>query len=238
MRWEVQIEGDESEIERFAEYFTDENSESGYFKKNEPGYVLCFLDPHEKETAKSIKIRAERVLTFLAGATRLLGKHVEFRAGSACKVTKEGKHHTVTFVERISFSIKEFPVGFTLRRADGSVIVQRANEVLPQYIHAANADEDVATVLRLRNHDNLSWSSLYKIAELIGFRAIVQKGWVNNAEINNFKHTANNLEVAGDEARHGKKTGEPPKNPMSKKEGRDLVDKIIKEWINEKLKNM
>lgn len=156
---------------------------------------------------------------------RLLGPHWTFRLSSVYGIDETGKKHTVTFVEGVAVSLEINPYPY---------------ELIPLYLQLSEIDENVAKVLRLWERNRLSWTDLYRIYEVIEHdiseNYIMSKGWASKSDIKLFRRTANSVAVAGDEARHGKKTGEPPKNPMAKKEGRELIKKIISEWMNEKIK--
>lgn len=53
-------------------------------------------------------------------------------------------------------------------------------------------------------------------------------------ELNSFSHTANNYEVLGFYARHGRMKYDPPKNPINLKDSMNLIFNIVNKLLNEK----
>jgi hypothetical protein len=53
-------------------------------------------------------------------------------------------------------------------------------------------------------------------------------------ELNIFTHTANNYEVLGFFARHGRSAKDPPKTPMNLEDSKNLIFNIITKLIDEK----
>src|SRR6266849_8946952 len=92
-----------------------------------------------------------------------------------------------------------------------------------------------AKALRLRDDDSRGWVELYRLYEVIesdiGRPVIVANGWVSDRDIGRFKHTANSVEAAGDEARHGKEETDPPARPLSLAEARTLIDRLLSGWL-------
>ena len=98
-------------------------------------------------------------------------------------------------------------------------------------------DTNVEKVLRLIAKDSNSWVGIYRIFEVIenDIGALTKYDWVTKTNIKRFTHSANSVTVSGDEARHGKETNEPPKNPMSISEAKAFISQIIHSWLNEKI---
>jgi len=96
----------------------------------------------------------------------------------------------------------------------------------------------VTKALRLRNADSLSWVELYRIYEVIegdvGRPYIVASRWVKDTEIRLFKHTANSVGASGNQARPGKESAHPPKNPMTLSQARTPIEGLPRTWITDK----
>jgi len=99
---------------------------------------------------------------------------------------------------------------------------------------AGAANPEIARVLRILGDDGLDWSALYHVYEVVlgdVDRRIVQDGWATKAEVRRFKHTANSPAALGDVARHGREETQPPSNPLSFEEAKELVQRIVRKWI-------
>jgi hypothetical protein len=94
----------------------------------------------------------------------------------------------------------------------------------------------VQKALRLRGIPSLGWVELYRILEVVttekDLDEIISLGWATRAELRRFKHTANNVAVSGDDARHGADREDAPKPPMTLPEGQRLIDRILSAWLS------
>ena len=97
---------------------------------------------------------------------------------------------------------------------------------------AAKADPDLALALSLYGVVPRTFSSLYKVFEL-SERHPDHKNWTSGKERRRFKHTANSITAAGDQARHAVEETKPPKNPMTLTDASVLVRTILDRWIRE-----
>ena len=129
-------------------------------------------------------------------------------------------------------------VSVSVTRADGTVEHYRPADSLKNRLQAAVQDPAVTKALRLRNADSLSWVELYRIYEVIegdvGRPYIVASRWVKDTEIRLFKHTANSVGASGNQARPGKESAHPPKNPMTLSQARTPIDGLLRTWITDK----
>jgi len=128
----------------------------------------------------------------------------------------------------------------TVIRGDGTreEVVSDADPVPASDLLALAASEpDVARALRLIGQAEPTWSVLYHLYEVVlgdvGGR-IYDDGWASRAEVERFRRTANSPVVLGEDARHGRETTEPPSNPMSLREARDVVERLVRRWLEEK----
>ena len=64
--------------------------------------------------------------------------------------------------------------------------------------------------------------------------ALIGTGWISHADAKRFKHTANSVAILGDAARHGAESTNPPKQPISLEEARNLISKLVRDWIASK----
>jgi hypothetical protein len=82
----------------------------------------------------------------------------------------------------------------------------------------------------------LAWTDLYRLLEVIeagagGADAVVAKDWISKSQLRRFKHSANSVTAAGDQARHGVETTQPPADAMTISEARSLIDILLSRWL-------
>lgn len=96
-------------------------------------------------------------------------------------------------------------------------------------------DSRAKEILRLYQKKGIDFVNLYRICDkLKSFQMDpVKKKWVTAQKYSDFTNSANNPLVSGDEARHGKSMGQPPKNPMTIQEAKQFIDGIIIQFIDE-----
>jgi hypothetical protein len=103
----------------------------------------------------------------------------------------------------------------------------------------AQRDNNVADALRLWTTRPHVPAELYKILEVIERDAdgqIANSGWATKAELDRFRATANRPELSGDDARHVRQSGRPPKyTKMSDAEAEQLMTRIINCWLESKV---
>jgi hypothetical protein len=90
--------------------------------------------------------------------------------------------------------------------------------------------------MRLFGYEH-TWDNLYKVHEVM--KEDVGAGEIkvhfpNGCRLETFTRTANARRAAGDGARHGHEKNEPPKNPMSLAEARDLIRGWLAHWLASK----
>jgi len=98
-------------------------------------------------------------------------------------------------------------------------------------------DERVQRVFNLINHDFTSFGGFYKIIEVVqedNFPPVLRDGEFYN-EINRFKQTAQSYEAIGEEARHAHTRFTRPEIPMDLSRARDLIQRIVKMWLDSKI---
>jgi hypothetical protein len=74
---------------------------------------------------------------------------------------------------------------------------------------------------------------LYEVIESGGGggNTIVARGWARKSQLRRFRHSANSVAVAGDEARHGVEATQPPAEAMSLGEARSFIDGLLRRWL-------
>lgn len=241
MNWEVSVQGRDGDLQYLARHFTSPptvvaQSDSG------PVYVLR-LDAFNacKDSTEVLKC-AERQLVILSGILKLEKSSADtVRAGAVFRRRNGGRDVFVHIRDtwRITMDMGE-PV-VTVRDAEGNV-VSKPEVPAPAVRIAAlcGVDPNVEKVMRLvAATDAKSWVGLYRIYEVVesdvgGQALLAQKSWGSTGDRERFKHSANSVTVAGDEARHGKEHRLPPKNPMTLEEAGVYVEQLVRRWLEAK----
>lgn len=106
------------------------------------------------------------------------------------------------------------------------------------WLRLARGDEAVSRALRVFAQGSVRWGDLYHAFEIVqasvGGR-MFDDGWIGRREANLFTWTANSPAVVGEQARHGHQRNEPPPNPMTEEEARQLVRDLVGRWLDWKL---
>jgi hypothetical protein len=102
----------------------------------------------------------------------------------------------------------------------------------PKDIELAQSHPDVAEVLSVLGKDSpsLDWFDLYKVYEIVrdnvgGEAALSGKDWLPKRDIKAFTVSANRPDISGDQARHARSSGPPPKRtrPMTLSEAQQMI---------------
>ena len=159
--------------------------------------------------------------------------------GNVYRVRNNGGRDYFLMAEPGQIKLRVLPPTIVVTSSDGTKESNRPADQVDKLLKLAANDGRVAKALRLRDHDDLGWVELYRIYEVVdsdvGRSKIVADGWASASDINLFKHTANSVTAAGDQARHGKETEKPPANPMTLRRAKKLIDSILKGWLADKV---
>jgi hypothetical protein len=188
---------------------------------------------------RSVVEKAKDMLAMLSGTARLmLDGRTSMSVGGIYRVREDGGRDYVLIPETGSLQLRGFAPTIIIRRGDGTKNISRPTDGIALLLTLSTTDDAIAKALRLRNEDTLGWVGLYRIYEVIesdiGRSAILVNGWASDADIRLFKHSANSVKAAGDQARHGKETHAPPVKPFSLTEARTLVDTLLRAWLAHK----
>lgn len=134
--------------------------------------------------------------------------------------------------------IKGIAAGLIQRDADGAVVPAPRPRFVA-VIRLAHSDAAVERAMRLFAADSASWVGLYRILEVVeedvgGEKRLTRLGWASKMPIKDFKHSANSVEAAGNESRHGVEPGDPPARPMTIEEARKFGRNLVDGWLNSK----
>jgi hypothetical protein len=232
----VQIAGDEAALHHLALHTAGRDPE---IAQHPQGFWLrsrrfdSLIEPWD------VHAEAERMTAAISGFARLeLGSPVSLRAGNIERVDGTGAVHSHLMAEGFQVNIRMGFMTPTVTHADGTV------EILPsgreRQVEALFAEPDMEKAMRLRDLADPQWGDLYKIYELIrdmagGKSELVRRGWAPSEKfVERFTRTANSATAAGDQARHGVETAQPPADPMKLEEGRAFIDGLVQSslgWV-------
>jgi hypothetical protein len=147
------------------------------------------------------------------------------------RVGPDGKREAITVLVGQAVS-HERALPITVVR--GTQIHRPADPISKWLPLMTRQDLAVAKALRLRDASDLDWVDLYRIYEVIQKdvgHLMHQLGWASRNELNRFTRTANSVAAAGDKARHGVELTVPPRKPISLAHAQELIDRIMRGWL-------
>jgi hypothetical protein len=236
MKWKVQITGDVFDLQEL------ERSLIGPDVRVTKDDDVYYLDSQHFDSCKQdyeVREKTSEILAVLNGATKLaLGGNSIISVVNIVHINSDGTKHvylslsdTINFRDSCSFAITD---------KDGNIVEEtHPADKVPEWVSIGLNDIAVQKAFRLFGVQHHNWVSLYRIFEVIekdvgGINTISNNGWVSKEKLKVFKHTANSPGAIGDNARHGKESSFPPKNPMLLSEARSLIEMLFHQWIKHK----
>ena len=108
----------------------------------------------------------------------------------------------------------------------------------PRLLALATRHPNVAEVLDLTGAaSTLGPVELWKVYEVVrddvggGQKGLIGTGWITRAELSAFTGWANHPGVSGEDARHARGPGAPPKVTMSLPGAQDLIRRLVRGWM-------
>ncbi len=232
MHWEVQLTGDTTDLRMLAPAFASGEVEVAQCAAE---YVLWASEFKALDSAGAVGSRAIEIVSTLSGSARLaLGARTSIGVGAVYRVRPDGERDITVFPEPAVIHLRALPVTVVHTRPDGTAEVQGPADAISRWLPVASKDPNIAWALRLRNVGTLDWVDLYRLYGVIegdmGAR-IYELGWASRNELERFARTANSVSAAGDRARHGKERTSPPRKPMDLSAARELVDRLMRAWL-------
>jgi hypothetical protein len=231
VHWEARLTGPRDAIAELARQFTG----TELLITNQGILRSSTID--RADSADTARSEADRIALALSGICRLLiGTDQTIRVDALTQIRDDGKRNIFMTLEPGVLRITGGLISTVVTRADGSFEERRASDPAPRWFSAALTDPRIARALALRDAKSLSWTDLYRLFEVIsagvrGDNQLISNGWTSRATIGRFKHSANSVTVAGDEARHGVEITNPPSNPMSHGEAKEFIDSLLRHWF-------
>jgi hypothetical protein len=230
--WEIEVTGDSDNLRLLREVLVNEALS---IRREDGKDVLRVAELNELEDVGVVRSRARSLIASLSGAAKLLlGWTVPLDAGNIVRRHPDGHCDYFLEVGSARLTLRTFPPTLRFTRSDGTVEERRPGEEILTWLKHAKDRDEVRRVLRLVSEPDLGWVELYRIVDVIHEAAGASiETWVSKAELRRFKHTANSIGAVGDEARHGRERGRPPRRPMQIHEARKLVIDLAKRWLND-----
>jgi hypothetical protein len=241
--WQVQLEGDVRDLEFLAKTLTigarkvlrDETSH-GYLYESE-SFRSC-------STSEEVERLADSEVAILSGILMLEREARDrLKYGAVHRLNSNGGRDVfLRICESLQVRVDTDAVTAVITDAAGNVIKQPAPPP-PRSVtllQLSTIDTAIAKILRLLSApDAMTWVGLYRIHEVIeddvgGQHKLEKLGWGSAEDLRRFKHSANSVQVGGDQSRHGKEPQVPPKNPMTLPEAEAYAKYIVQAWLTNK----
>ena len=101
-------------------------------------------------------------------------------------------------------------------------------------MRAANRSARAHDALVITGRQELTWSELYLLFELVKAEVggqMYHQGWISKADADLFSRTANSYSALGTAGRHGKDKGDPPAKPMEYGTAVELMRQLVLAWL-------
>jgi len=201
-------------------------------------YYLKSSDFDSLRSADEVRERALAIVEMLNGAMKL---HVpDFRGVNEAGVTlieEDGRRHHYVYLESSITLRSKVSANITATGSDGTPQVAPPPSNVESCIGLAKTDKAVADALHFFRDS--TWTSLYKVYEIIredvvDEKSIIGNGWATKQALSRFRQTAQSKAAVGDLARHAASGFTPPSQPMAIEEAQTLVRVIILGWLSSK----
>lgn len=228
--WIIELAGERFDLQ---ELFRLDSPSKIEVSEEADGFYLRSDEFESYTEPRAVLDRAIELVSILNGIAQIEIQNWEnVTVAGVARQEPDGKRTRFLFAEPMR-GRSRMSGNLTITRADGSKKSSHDN-TFEAIADLVTRDANVTRVLRLFGSGMHTWVNLYKIYEIIESeigREIVNRGWVNKDTIRNFKHTANSVSSAGDDARHGKELSAPPRSPMLLSEAESLIGKLLKNWL-------
>lgn len=234
MEWEVVLRGPDPVLEELTHAF---HQTENAIVRSQDGFVLRSTRFVNLTNAADVRREATPIVEALSGISRmLLQSGAPLGIGSLVEIRPDGTRNIFVELEPAVLKITAGLVSTRVSHLDGSIEERRPSDPAPMWLEKALSTPEAAKALRLRDTGALSWTDLYRLFEVVvggagGSDAIVKAGWASRAQLRRFRHSANSVSVAGDQARHGVEPTTPPADAMTIAEARSLVDILLARWL-------
>jgi hypothetical protein len=231
--WLVQLSGAKFELEDFPKWFTTRDLQ---VVERSDGYYLRSDLLEAIQDADQVRASAQELLECLLGAAKLYRPSLgPVGLDSVVREEEDGRRHVYVY---LSGAIR---VRSKVSVAKLTVNGKEETRQIPRpalWAAIAKDDEKIRQALRLWVKGSENWADLYKVLEVIQSDvggAIYTNERASKRKVTRFTHTADSVEALGDQARHAKKVGSPPRKPMTIQEAKQLIKGLLEKWIDSKI---
>lgn len=241
-RWEVDLHGEDRDLEYLAKHF-DVGGVCVY-QANTNGQKLMMVEGFPPDASpENVLAAAEAMVKVLSGILKVMYQsRTPIQVGGVMYRRIDGKRHVYASIQATVGAIAEFHAEVLRRDAKGQLVpVPQGPPPAVLLATLAQADAVVAKAMRLAAMpDADTWRGLVPLFEVIEHdvlrqgTSVVKKGWASKSQQKRFEHTASSS-AAGDASRHGHERYSPPANPMTLEEARAFVQMVLHAWIADRL---
>lgn len=234
MKWQVRLHGDRKLLEELSRAYQFDNMKIG---KDEEGYFLESSKFEDLKSSTDVHAKGEELATQLNGAAMLIsGSRRDIQVGGTVHIRKDGLRDITIHLEAGHLELPAPVLGRPILNGVMVEVVPFPGEDLPTLIMLAERDESVARAMEQLQHGGWSWVNLFRLMEIVKADVgdISRLTGIAANDVERFTHSADNPEVAGMDARHGVRKYQPPKRPMTHREAKGFVQRVLKSWVNGK----
>jgi hypothetical protein len=235
-RWSVALRGDDHDLERLAEHFTD-----GIRVARGPnGWELTADRFEETGDRMAVYEAAVELVDRLRGlVVAKLGSDPRLDMGPVMELLPDGSRRPHAFARAglATARVRVYAAG-VVTYPDGTVPKPPPIPSWEPIVDLADRDTGVRLALAFLALPP-TWHRLYAALDAVlgdrasgGIGGVVRRG-ASRTEVRRFKHTANSVLAVGTEARHVELDRDPPTVPMTLSEAGDLAQRIVEAWIDE-----
>lgn len=231
--WNVALVGDDADLRDASLMFQSEEIEVAQVEEE---YFLRSSRFASITDAEEVMPVAINLLHPLNGVAKARSK--SFEGLSLDYVVKRLPDGTHRIAKGIFTRTRVVPADENLL-SDGTSIESSLESDAAKRVSAVGSDEVVSRILTIYGALGTDWRGLYMVMDAIqqdvgGEESLKQVGWVSKKAIQDFKKTANNYRALGLEARHGFRSEQEIKKPMSIGTARHLVRTLLNKWLAHK----
>lgn len=229
MTWRAHLRGHDFDLRRLAAYFGD--GDPSVVSTDDGRFVV-----QSSETLRlgEIGTSAARVLVSMNGVAAALDSAHHPAALDGHFENDSGVH---ALVSATTVHVRA-QVEMLIMRVGGKVQVSPGPAPMT-LLNLGLSNDNVAEALGLLGLGEVHWVNLNKILEIIDVdaggtgsgRTVVARGWATERERSAFGASANRPDVSGADARHARQPGGAPRNTMTPEEGRELIGRVIRSWL-------
>ena len=223
-KWFVSIHGDRADIDQYPAWFPDGPI---FAIRKDEGVYLTGAAFETLKTAEEVHAAAMEALDEFAAAVSVLDTHSKIpKTGGVVREDDDGKRHFTMFAEAGHFQIRGHAAAVFVSGAKPERRATEAQRLLEQ----ARRNKHLLAAASIWAELPRSWSRLYRIMQELEryLRQPLDKaGYCSRNERERFTRSANSAEASGKDARHAIGMYKPPSNPMSVREGRLFIHRML-----------